>query len=67
VDDFGYQGETPTHPELLDYLAVDFMEKGWSLKKLHKTIVMSRTYQQSSARTGKKAPQVWPRIRKTCS
>jgi hypothetical protein len=48
VDDFGYQGDLPTHPELLDWLAVEFMENGWSMKKLHKTIVMSKTYRQSS-------------------
>jgi hypothetical protein len=46
--DFGVQGEPPTHPELLDWLAVNFMEEGWSLKKLHKLIVMSAAYQQSS-------------------
>ena len=46
--DFGYQGEPPTHPELLDYLAARFMQEGWSLKKLHKWIVMSATYRQSS-------------------
>jgi len=48
IDDFGYQGQTPTHPELLDWLAVEFMRSGWSLKWLHKQIVMSATYQQSS-------------------
>ncbi len=48
VDDFGYQGDLPTHPELLDWLAVEFMENGWSMKKLHRTIVMSETYRQSS-------------------
>jgi hypothetical protein len=46
--DFGVQGEPPTHPELLDWLAVNFVDEGWSLKKLHKLIVMSATYQQSS-------------------
>lgn len=46
--DFGYQGEKPTHPELLDYLASRFMEDGWSMKKLQKLILMSATYQQSS-------------------
>jgi len=51
VDDFGFQGETPSHPELLDWLAIDFVEQGWSLKKLHKSIVMSATYQQSSRAT----------------
>ncbi len=48
MGDFGFQGELPTHPELLDWLAVDFMEDGWSLKRLHKRIVMSATYRQSS-------------------
>jgi len=47
-DDFGLQGQRPTHPELLDWLAVDFMESGWDVKKLIKTIVTSETYQQSS-------------------
>ncbi|CAN5508770.1 PSD1 and planctomycete cytochrome C domain-containing protein [soil metagenome] len=46
--DFGNQGEKPTHPELLDYLASTFMENGWSIKKLHRLIVMSSTYRQSS-------------------
>ena len=47
--DFGLRGDPPTHPDLLDYLAVRFMESGWSLKKLHRTIMLSATYQQSSA------------------
>lgn len=47
--DFGNQGEKPTHPELLDYLASTFMENGWSIKKLHRLIVTSATYKQSSA------------------
>ncbi len=47
-DDFGNQGDLPTHPELLDWLAVEFMESGWDIKKMHKLIVMSATYQQSS-------------------
>lgn len=46
--DFGFQGEKPTHPELLNYLAYSFMENGWSIKKLHKQILMSATYQQAS-------------------
>ncbi|RYG34618.1 DUF1553 domain-containing protein, partial [bacterium] len=46
--DFGYQGEKPTHPELLDYLATRFMDDGWSVKKLHRLIVTSATYRQSS-------------------
>ncbi|ANW95895.1 hypothetical protein AXE80_06205 [Wenyingzhuangia fucanilytica] len=48
-DDFGNQGEMPTHPKLLDWLALEFIESGWDVKKLHKTIMMSNTYQQSSA------------------
>ncbi len=48
VEDFGIKGEPPSHPKLLDWLAVEFMENGWSMKKLLKTIVMSATYQQSS-------------------
>jgi len=48
TDDFGFQGEAPSHPELLDWLAVEFMKQGWSLKRLHKLIMMSATYQQSS-------------------
>jgi len=51
LGDFGYQGELPSHPELLDWLAVEFMKQGWSQKKMHKLIVMSATYQQSSAVT----------------
>ena len=51
TEDFGFQGEVPSHPELLDWLAVEFMKQGWSLKKLHKLIVMSATYQQSSRAT----------------
>lgn len=47
--DFGNRGEPPTHPELLDYLAVRFVQSGWSLKALHRMIVMSATYRQSSA------------------
>ena len=47
-ENFGTQGEKPSHPELLDWLAAGFMEQGWSLKKLHKTIVTSATYRQSS-------------------
>ena len=48
--DFGFQGEAPTHPELLDWLAVEFVQRGWSLKKLHRLIVMSATYRQIVAR-----------------
>jgi uncharacterized protein DUF1553/uncharacterized protein DUF1549/cytochrome c len=48
-NDFGLQGNFPTHPELLDWLAVEFREQGWSFKRLHKLIVTSATYRQSSA------------------
>ena len=47
-DDFGNQSAPPSHPELLDYLASRFMADGWSIKKLHKLIVLSATYQQST-------------------
>ncbi len=48
-NDFGSQGTPPTHPELLDWLAAEFMETGWSMKSLHRQIVTSQTYRQSSA------------------
>jgi hypothetical protein len=47
--DFGAQGEPPTHPELLDWLAVDFIENGWNVKRLIRQIVTSQTYRQTSA------------------
>ena len=46
--DFGMQGDMPTHPELLDWLAADFMENGWDIKRLIKLIVNSSTYKQSA-------------------
>ncbi|MCA9059352.1 MAG: DUF1553 domain-containing protein, partial [Planctomycetaceae bacterium] len=46
--DFGFSGSRPSHPELLDYLARDFMDHGWDLKRLHRQILLSRAYQQSS-------------------
>jgi mono/diheme cytochrome c family protein len=46
--DFGLQGERPTHPELLDWLASEFMAGGWKLKPLHRLMVLSTTYRQSS-------------------
>ncbi|HWB04841.1 MAG TPA: PSD1 and planctomycete cytochrome C domain-containing protein [Verrucomicrobiales bacterium] len=54
-EDFGYQGDLPTHPALLDWLAIEFMENGWSMKKLHRLIVMSATYRQSSLVKGRGA------------
>jgi mono/diheme cytochrome c family protein len=47
-NDFGVRGERPTHPELLDWLAAEFVESGWSLKKLHRLIMLSNTYRQGS-------------------
>ncbi|MFO0807607.1 MAG: DUF1553 domain-containing protein [Gemmataceae bacterium] len=47
-EDFGTQAEAPSHPELLDWLAVEFMDGGWSLKRLHRLVVTSATYRQSS-------------------
>ena len=48
TSNFGELGERPTHPQLLDYLAVEFMENNWSLKHMHRLIMNSKTYQQSS-------------------
>ena len=48
LDDLGIQGEWPTHPALLDYLSVQFVDSDWNVKQIIKLIVMSRTYQQSS-------------------
>jgi hypothetical protein len=47
-EDFGTQSEAPSHPELLDWLAVEFMDRGWSVKEMHRLIVNSATYRQSS-------------------
>ena len=47
-EDFGTQGAAPTHQELLDYLAVDFIESGWDVKRLLRMMVLSETYRQSS-------------------
>jgi hypothetical protein len=49
VSNFGLMGDRPSHPELLDYLAGEFMDNGWSIKKLHRSILLSGTYQLSSA------------------
>jgi Protein of unknown function (DUF1553) len=48
VEDFGYQGQSPTHPELLDWLAKRLVEERWSMKAMHRLIVTSATYRQSS-------------------
>ena len=51
LDNFGKMGDPPTHPELLDWLAVEFMNRGWSIKQLHKLIMTSEAYQMASACT----------------
>ena len=48
LENFGRQGEDPSHPELLDWLAATFVERGWSVKEMHRLIMNSRTYRQSS-------------------
>jgi hypothetical protein len=57
VANFGPAGKAPTHPELLDWLAVEFMESGWSMKKLHRLLVTSQTYRLSS-HAGKGDPRL---------
>jgi hypothetical protein len=63
VDDFGHMGELPSHPELLDDLACRFVKEGWSLKKLHREIVLSRTYRQNSLPTDQQAAHLDPQGR----
>lgn len=62
TDNFGRLGESPTHPELLDWLAVQLMEDGWSIKKLHKRMMLSSTYQMST-RYDEQAADVDPQNR----
>jgi hypothetical protein len=54
LGDFGHLGDRPSHPELLDWLASEFVAKGWSLKQLHREILNSTAYRQTSARDGQK-------------
>jgi hypothetical protein len=54
-NNFGMRGEEPTHPELLDYLAAVFIEKGWSIKSMHRLIVLSKTYQLASDESAENA------------
>ena len=54
LGDFGHIGDRPTHPELLDWLATEFVAQGWSLKKLHRLILTSAAYRQSSVRSAEK-------------
>lgn len=51
ASDFGRHGQTPTHPELLDWLAQHFMDSGWSIKAMHRTIMLSHTYRMSGTRS----------------
>ena len=55
-DNFGLKGAPPSHPELLDWLAVDLVEHGWALKRLHRLIMTSAVYRQSSRRAGVEEP-----------
>src|SRR6185369_7049883 len=48
LDNFGKMGQAPTHPELLDWLAVEFMSRGWSMKQMHRLMMTSEAYQMSS-------------------
>jgi hypothetical protein len=57
AEDFGTQGDKPSHPELLDWLACEFMARGWSMKTMHRLIVESATYRQSS----KVSPELYAR------
>ena len=65
TDNFGTTGETPSHPELLDDLAVRFMEDGWSVKTLVRRIVLSRTYRLATA--DDRARRARPTRRTACS
>ncbi|QDU11252.1 PSD1 and planctomycete cytochrome C domain-containing protein [Gimesia aquarii] len=56
--DFGTRSATPTHPELLDWLAADFMEHGWQLKRIHRLIMTSKTYRQTSTTHSEKAAAI---------
>ncbi len=63
ANDFGVMGDSPSHPELLDWLASEFVASGWRLKSLHRLIVLSQTYQRSSSvETGSSAAQASPSL-----
>lgn len=51
LENFGIKGERPSHPELLDWLAIEFMDRGWSVKEMHRLVMNSQTYRQSSRTT----------------
>ncbi|MEZ5942432.1 MAG: DUF1549 and DUF1553 domain-containing protein [Planctomycetaceae bacterium] len=60
--DWGWMGTGPTHPELLDWLAVELIESGWDLKHIHRLILNSATYQLASRRTGESSNEVWDNL-----
>ncbi|MFO0877633.1 MAG: DUF1549 and DUF1553 domain-containing protein [Gemmataceae bacterium] len=62
-NDFGIKGEAPSHPDLLDWLALEFIDSGWSIKHLHRLMVLSTAYQQSSAPTNEQARKADPENR----
>ncbi len=62
-DDFGNMGQPPTYPELLDFLSREFVKQGWSLKKLHRLMLLSNAYQMSSAATDSRAEELDPQNR----
>ena len=64
--DFGINGDRPSHPELLDWLATQFVEKKWSLKAMHKLMLLSNTYRQSTAHPAVRASTPKP-IRRTAA
>lgn len=63
ASDFGLHGETPSHPELLDWLASEFVASGWSVKALHRLIVLSATYRQASAHHNPRAIELDQEVR----
>ena len=63
VDDFGHVGDLPSHPELLDHLATQFVRDGWSIKRLVRSIVLTRTFQQSSNQSSTLSRDVDPQNR----
>lgn len=63
VDDFGHVGDLPSHPELLDHLATRFMHDGWSLKRLMRSIVLTRTFQQSASQASGPGREIDPQNR----
>jgi cytochrome c553 len=63
LNDFGQMGERPTHPELLDWLASQFMKNGWSIKQMHRMMMLSSTYQMDSVATSKENAAIDPQNR----